>query len=69
VGIGGTSNVAVFTTTGEYVTGIISASGNILSAGNISGTYFIGNGSALTGISGGSAGNARVMGYNLVFGG
>jgi hypothetical protein len=35
VGIGGTANVAVFATTGEYVTGIISASGNIISGANI----------------------------------
>ena len=34
VGIGGTGNVAVFATTGEYVTGLISASGNI-TGGNI----------------------------------
>ena len=45
VGVGGTSNVAVFATTGEYITGILSASGNI------TGNYFIGNGSALTGLS------------------
>ena len=37
VNIGGTSNVAVFATTGEYVTGIVSASGNIISAGNVTG--------------------------------
>ena len=34
VGIGGTSNVAVFATTGEYVTGLISASGNV-TGGNV----------------------------------
>ena len=34
VGVGGTSNVAVFATTGEYVTGDISASGNI-TGGNL----------------------------------
>jgi filamentous hemagglutinin len=34
IGIGGTSNVAVYATTGEYITGLISASGNI-SGGNI----------------------------------
>jgi hypothetical protein len=45
VGVGGTSNVAVFAATGEYVTGVVSATGNI--AGN----YFIGNGSQLTGIA------------------
>jgi hypothetical protein len=44
VGIGGTGNVAVFASTGEYVTGLVSATGNI------TGSYFLGNGSALTGI-------------------
>jgi hypothetical protein len=34
VGVGGISNVAVFATTGEYVTGVVSASGNIV-GGNI----------------------------------
>jgi hypothetical protein len=37
IGIGGTSNVAVFATTGEYVTGLISASGNITGGNVISG--------------------------------
>jgi hypothetical protein len=32
--VGGTSNVAVFATTGEYVTGLVSVSGNV-TAGNI----------------------------------
>ena len=45
VGVGGTANVAVFATTGEYVTGVLSASGNI------TGNYFIGNGSQLTGVT------------------
>ena len=45
ISINGTSNVAVFANTGAYVTGVVSASGNV--AGN----YFIGNGSQLTGIS------------------
>jgi hypothetical protein len=30
VGVGGTANVAVFATTGEYVTGIVSATGNVI---------------------------------------
>ena len=34
VGVGGTGNVAVFATTGEYVTGLISATGNII-GGNV----------------------------------
>ena len=37
VGVGGTANVAVFATTGEYVTGLLSASGNITSAANVTG--------------------------------
>jgi hypothetical protein len=45
VGVGGTANVAVFATTGEYVTGVVSATGNITAP------YFIGNGAALTGLS------------------
>jgi hypothetical protein len=44
ISIGGTSNVAVFTTAGLNVTGIISATGNI------TGSYIFGNGSQLTGI-------------------
>jgi hypothetical protein len=35
VSIGGTSNVAVFATTGAFITGLISATGNITSGGNI----------------------------------
>jgi hypothetical protein len=58
VGIGGTPNVAVFATTGEYVTGVVSASGNItggnlvtaglvsstgnIIGGNLSGTNIVG---------------------------
>jgi hypothetical protein len=34
VGVGGSGNIAVFSTTGEYVTGVISATGNI-SGGNL----------------------------------
>ena len=53
VGVGGTSNVVVWATTGEYVTGLISASGNItggnltVSTGNITG------GNAIIGNAGG----------------
>ena len=49
VGVAGTSNIAVFSSTGVYATGVVSASGNI------TGNYILGNGSQLTGISGGSA--------------
>lgn len=54
VTVGGVSNVAVFATTGTYVTGVVSATGNI------SGNYFVGNGSQLTGIVS-SYGNANVV--------
>jgi hypothetical protein len=42
--VGSTSNVVVFASTGQYTTGVISASGNI------TGSYILGNGSQLTGI-------------------
>ena len=56
VGVHGVANVAVFTPTGVQ-TSTISTTGNITSAGNIAGQYFVGNGSQLTGIvaSGGSS--------------
>jgi len=52
--IGGTSNVVVVATTGAYVTGIVSATGNVTAP------YFIGNGSQLTGLPA-SYGNANVV--------
>jgi hypothetical protein len=42
--IGGTSNVIVVATTGQYVSGIVSATGNI------TGSYFLGDGSQLSGL-------------------
>jgi hypothetical protein len=42
--IGGTSNVVVVATTGQYVTGLVSATGNVR------GSYILGNGSQLTGL-------------------
>ena len=44
------------------------ASNTLASTGNISASYFIGNGSQLTGIAGGTS-NARSYGFNIVFGG
>jgi hypothetical protein len=44
IGVNGTSNVAVFATTGAYVKGIVSATGNV------KGSYILGNGSQLTGL-------------------
>lgn len=57
ISVGGTSNVVVFTPDGEYVTGVVSASGNILTSGNISATgnitggNILGNGAGLSGIN------------------
>ena len=62
VGIGGTGNVAVFSTTGEYLTGELSASGNVTggniitgglvsAAGNVTGNYIIGNAVMVNGVS------------------
>jgi len=53
VNIGGTSNVAVFATTGEYITGLLSASGNITggnltTAGLVTATGNITGGNILT---------------------
>jgi len=53
----GLANVANATVTGNVnagnlrTVGLVSATGNVLSAGNISGTFILGNGSQLTGIS------------------
>jgi hypothetical protein len=47
VGVGGTSNVVVWATTGQFTTGLISATGNIQTSGQ-----FIGSGAGLTSIPG-----------------
>jgi len=44
ISIGGTSNVAVYATTGQYITGVVSASGNIIGATDL----YIGNGASTT---------------------
>jgi co-chaperonin GroES (HSP10) len=57
IGVTGTSDVAVFATTGAYVNGLISATGNVLTGGlisatgNVTGNYILGNGALLTGVS------------------
>jgi hypothetical protein len=48
ISIGGTSNVVVFATTGEYVTGLLSVTGNI-TGGNISATNHTGTTVSVTG--------------------
>jgi hypothetical protein len=47
VGVGGTSNVVVWATTGQFTTGLISATGNIQTSGQ-----FIGSGAGLSSITG-----------------
>jgi hypothetical protein len=62
VNINGVSNVAVFTEQGEYVTGLISATGNVIA------NYIFGNGSQLTGIVA-DYGNTNVASYLTTYGG
>ena len=50
IGVGGTSNVAVYATTGEYVTGVISANGNV-TGGNVLTGGFISAAGTVTGSS------------------
>lgn len=79
----GLANVNALTVVGNVnggnlrTTGIVSAAGNITSAGNVAGTYFIGNGSQLTGLSlgvsvtkfvnGSTEGNIGTSGGNVNF--
>jgi hypothetical protein len=48
IGVGGTSNVAVFSTTGQFITGLLSVTGNVTS-GNISSTDYTGTNVSVTG--------------------
>jgi len=57
--INGTSNVLVVANTGAYVTGIISATGNV------TGDYFFGNGSQLTGVAASSVNAGNLVGNTL----
>jgi hypothetical protein len=62
VGTGGSiANTWTFTNSGNLL-----APGNISAVGNITGNYFIGNGSLLTGISGGGNGQAIINGNSNV---
>ena len=47
INLNGTSNVALFTPSGEYVTGVISATGNILGNGFLSDNYYYANGTPI----------------------
>lgn len=60
IGVAGTT-VTTFASTGEYVTGVVSATGNV------TGNYFIGNGSQLTGLPA-TYGNANVAANLAAFG-
>jgi hypothetical protein len=58
----GVSNVAVITSTGATVTGRLSTVGNIAATGNVTASYFLGNGSQLTGLPD-AYGNSNVALY------
>ena len=67
IGVNGTSNVATFTSQGLTVSNTIignslTISANISAVGNISGTYFLGNGSQLSGLPQ-NYGNANVESF------
>lgn len=47
INLNGTSNVALFTPSGEYVSGVISATGNILGNGFLSDNYYYANGTPI----------------------
>jgi hypothetical protein len=80
VGVGGTGNVVVFATTGEYISGLLSVTGNI-TGGNISATDHTGTNVSVTGtvtaastvggvITGSSASlSGNVTGGNILTGG
>jgi hypothetical protein len=59
ISVNGTSNVAVFSNTGAYLTGLLSASGNV------TGNYILGNGSFLTGVVASSANAGDLTGNTL----
>jgi len=66
IGIGGTSNVAVYATTGEFITGLISATGNI-TGGNIATAGIISATGNITGgniVTSGTSGN--ITGANVI---
>jgi len=57
VGVTGVGNVATFATTGLYINGLVSTTGNV------SGNYFIGNGALLTGLGAITNGSSNVQVY------
>ena len=61
VGVGGTGNVAVFATTGEYITGLLSVSGNVTGGNVLTGGLISSTGSITSA--------ANITGGNLLTGG
>jgi hypothetical protein len=59
MGVNGTSNVAVISNTGAYVSGVVSATGNV------TGNYILGNGSQLTGVAASSVNANALIGNTL----
>ena len=80
IGVAGTSNVVVLASTGQYVTGLVSASGNITTGGRVSATgnitggnvlasnYYYANGTPFSGGSGGIT-VGKSLALTLIFGG
>ena len=70
ISIGGTSNVVVFATTGEYVTGVVSASGNITAGNIVTGGLITATGNVTAGnlITSGSGGSISGTGNILTSG-
>jgi filamentous hemagglutinin len=66
--VNGISNVAVFSGAGANVRGFVSAAGNITANANITGSYFFGNGSQLSGLPA-TYSNSNVASYLTVYGG
>ena len=64
LGVAGTSNVAVVTSTGVNIAGYANlGSGNLTTTGNVTAGYFIGNGSQLTGLTSLAVANANYANY------
>lgn len=65
VSVNGVANVGVITSTGANFVAL-TTSGNITAVGNISGTYYFGNGAFLTGVGGGGGGQSIANGTSNV---
>jgi hypothetical protein len=65
ISVNGVSNVGVFTSTGANLLAVTTL-GNVTAVGNISGTYFFGNGAFLTGVGGGGGGQSIANGTSNV---